>query len=113
ALQLFDTTYYGLDEDGDHDWAKLFPRGQHTVRLYDDTDITMQHEGYWQTESEYSVTLFHELKCLELYRIEYIRHQGPSDSRLIAHCLNYLRQQVLCHINIKLESVKNTKAQSG
>ncbi|KAF9002066.1 hypothetical protein BDQ17DRAFT_1306533 [Cyathus striatus] len=113
ALQVFDTTYYGLDKEGDYDWARLFPRGRHTVRLHDDTGITMQHDDYDQAESEYSVTLFHELKCLELYRIEYIKHPGPSNSPLIAHCLNYLRQQVLCHINIKLESVKNAKAQSG
>jgi len=111
-MQIFDTSHYGLDPEGDDDWAHLLPLGEHLVYLKPDK-LTPNSSKY-----PYTVTLFHELKCLELFRKAYQAVSASSSHQqdpgpLIHHCLNYLRQQVLCHANTKLESVKNFQAQSA
>ena len=56
----------------------------------------------------YTVTLFHQLKCLDVIRAQYA---SPEDTRLplTNHCLNYLRQTVLCRPNLGVEPATNSE----
>lgn len=107
TMDIFDTTYYGLDEEGAKDWGHILPPGDnaHIVQLNSDDE-----EG---TPANYTVALFHQLKCLEIYYREYSLESTHKLSPIIHHCLNYLRQQILCQLDTKLESVRTEKAQSA
>lgn len=52
----------------------------------------------------YTVALFHQLRCLDVVRRAYV-HRGEF-SPLKAHCLNYLRQSILCQADTRLESTR-------
>ncbi|KAJ6450729.1 hypothetical protein C8R47DRAFT_956351, partial [Mycena vitilis] len=55
----------------------------------------------------YTVTLFHQLRCIGIIRAQYkLAPDAPISSRT-EHCLNYLRQTILCKPNFRLESVDN------
>ncbi|EPQ55667.1 hypothetical protein GLOTRDRAFT_40767, partial [Gloeophyllum trabeum ATCC 11539] len=99
-LRTSDTVHYPLDGPGcDDEFASLLPSGGHLVYI----------NGDGRTEP-YTVTLFHQLRCLDIYRREYIADPPPEKpSPLIRHCMNYLRQMVLCHPNMGLESVHRTR----
>ena len=70
------------------EWRHLLPEGGHTVRIDGET---------------YTVTLFHQLKCLDLIREEHDAGPVPVTSPIVRHCMNYLRQTLLCHPNLSLE----------
>jgi len=105
-MDIFDTSYYDHDEDGGENWARMLPDGPdgHLVYLNNEDDAT---------PTPYTVTLFHQLKCLELYHREYTMDPPPpKPSRMMRHCMNYLRQQILCQLDTKLESAKNDEARA-
>lgn len=56
---------------------------------------------------EYTVTLFHQLKCLDIIRHELTNGIPREPTQLTSHCMNYLRQTILCAVNMRLESIKN------
>ncbi|RDB25882.1 Oxidase ustYa [Hypsizygus marmoreus] len=100
ALRYSATTRYQLDNaDSAAEFVSLLPNGQHTVYIDDD-------EGPAQP---YTVTLFHQLKCLDIIRRDYISPPAHPLSSTTRHCLNYLRQTILCRPNIGLESTKNSQ----
>lgn len=82
------TARYGLT-DAD-DWAALLPSGGHVIRTWTDAH-----------DDTHTVALFHQLKCLDIIRQEYL---GAQLKPLGKHCLNYLRQSVLCLADTRLES---------
>lgn len=96
-MRIDQTAHYRADTDeGGEEFAKLVPRGGHTVPIKD------EETG----ESRiYTVTLFHQLKCLGIIRDNYAEMRPPSS--VTRHCMNYLRQSILCHPNIKIEPVVN------
>ncbi|KAF9445735.1 hypothetical protein P691DRAFT_675064, partial [Macrolepiota fuliginosa MF-IS2] len=106
AMDMFDTTYYGLDEEGARNWEHILPPGDNAHLLQLNTD----DEG---TPENYTVTLFHQMKCLETYYHEYSLDSSHKPSPLLRHCLNYLRQQIMCQLDTRLESVRTKKAQSA
>jgi hypothetical protein len=87
-MQIGDTTRYGIDNP--NDWAKLLPAHGHLVNI----------DG-----KSYTVAMFHQLKCLDIVRHDYAAKKGPTD--LSRHCLNYLRQTLLCHSDTRLESIRS------
>lgn len=97
------THLYDLTPRSAPDYAALLPSGGHVVHLGSPPKI-------------YTPTLFHQLKCLGII------HAGLMDvpdadgvatpTPLISHCLNYLRQTILCRPNLRLESVINANASS-
>lgn len=103
SLYIHNTAHYAFDGDGVRQWAKLMPDGGHTIHLHDDEAASPLPS---------TPTLFHQLKCLELYHQEYMIAPPIPPSNMVHHCLNYLRQQILCHLNMKLELVHNEMAQS-
>ncbi|KAI6128243.1 hypothetical protein EV401DRAFT_1931477 [Pisolithus croceorrhizus] len=88
GLTIHNTQLYGLTPRGAQDYAALLPSDGHVVHL-------------GSPPKDYSPTLFHQLKCL-----------GLSMLGSWIHCLNYLRQTILCRPNLRLESVINANASS-
>ncbi|KAG7100300.1 hypothetical protein E1B28_002075 [Marasmius oreades] len=114
GMSIFGTSHYTLDSAGQRDWKKLMPSGGHTVR-FEIPNAGLGPDGADNhTETiPFTVSLFHQLKCLEIYHEEYVVDPPLPPSPRLRHCLNYLRQQILCRMNLRLESTKNEGAQSG
>lgn len=53
----------------------------------------------------YSVSLFHQLRCLDIIRRDVAESLPPEDSQLSRHCLNYMRQMVLCRADLAVDPV--------
>ncbi|KIL71222.1 hypothetical protein M378DRAFT_154723 [Amanita muscaria Koide BX008] len=82
------TKHYELDtEQGAREWEALVP-GDGVV--------------YLGPEKEpFSVSLFHQLKCLDVLRREIVDGKRTEVAR---HCLNYIKQMILCRGDVHLES---------
>ncbi|THV07090.1 hypothetical protein K435DRAFT_772810 [Dendrothele bispora CBS 962.96] len=127
GMSVFGSSRYGLTEDGSEDWNHLMPSGGHLVRFPLQPHSTSTSNNTTPSSADFTVTLFHELKCLSIYREEYMavlasRHNSDSPptssstrqpSPLVRHCLNYLRQRVLCRMDLKLEYNKDLHAKSS
>lgn len=55
--------------------------------------------------------MFHQLRCLNVLHLELIRpsrfeSHAPNEP-LVKHCLNYLRQMILCRSDLYLENVRD------
>ncbi|KAJ8093878.1 hypothetical protein PM082_009745 [Marasmius tenuissimus] len=106
-MSIFGTSRYTHDSAGQDDWHRLMPsRGGHLVKFFDPEPHS---DSNYTT---FTVAMLHQLKCLEIYHREYIQDPPLPPSPLVRHCLNYLRQQVLCRLNLKLESAKDDRAKS-
>ncbi|EPS97198.1 hypothetical protein FOMPIDRAFT_1128996, partial [Fomitopsis schrenkii] len=51
----------------------------------------------------YMVSMFHELRCLDIIRSQIQTPAVDRDMRLAQHCMNYVRQMVLCRSDTYLE----------
>lgn len=99
AMHIDDSTHYDLDSElGSQEYANLIPPSGHVV-----------HIGDINKPDTYTVSLFHQLKCLDIVRQQYIAPSYLPISALTSHCMNYLRQSVLCRLNLRLESTKDAK----
>ena len=77
------------------EWASLFPAGSGGfVRLGPRARL-------------FGVSMFHQLHCLDKMRRAVVR-APPSEweSWHTQHCLNYVRQMLLCAASVRLEPVK-------
>lgn len=71
----------------------------------------LAHVKAKDSEMEYShtIAMFHQLRCLDIIREDYASESGiPAPLR--EHCINYLRQSVLCLADVRLESVRSLLA---
>jgi len=95
-----ETVHFQMDDPygtADAEWAALYPGGG-IIHLGDD-------------KQPYTVSMLHQLRCLDILRkgaIERVNkglaHSNkPTD--LQHHCVNYLRQMVLCRANTEVEDV--------
>ncbi|EPS97743.1 hypothetical protein FOMPIDRAFT_38131 [Fomitopsis schrenkii] len=92
------SVHYQFDtEEGAAEYAKLTPPGGHTVFLHDD------HSGLDSEPEVYTVALFHQLKCLDIIRGQITNPSHNPTRPLVQHCMNYLRQMLLCYPNLRLE----------
>ena len=59
----------------------------------------------------YTISMAHQLRCLDIIRSSLVRFRSAVDmsepSALTAHCMNYLRQMVLCRSDVTLESARD------
>ncbi|OCH90271.1 hypothetical protein OBBRIDRAFT_731097 [Obba rivulosa] len=78
--------YYSSAE---REWESIFPAGGGFVRLGPD-------------QRPFGFTLFHQLHCLSRIR-EAVNARKPTQH--VHHCLNYLRQTILCDANPTLEPI--------
>ncbi|KAJ7114041.1 hypothetical protein C8R44DRAFT_881591 [Mycena epipterygia] len=95
ALRIITAERYGLGDDADEEWSKILPASGHLVHV--------AHES--ASPEPYTVTLFHQLKCLDIIRTQYKLPPSTPISSRTGHCMNYLRQTALCRPNLRLESV--------
>ncbi|KAJ7077412.1 hypothetical protein B0H15DRAFT_789665 [Mycena belliarum] len=80
-------------ELGAESWHNLLPEGGHIVHA-------SGADGVVQT---YTVALFHQLRCLEILHDAYVDEGSHLTSPLAAHCMNYLRQTILCQMDMRTE----------
>ncbi|THU78136.1 hypothetical protein K435DRAFT_973653 [Dendrothele bispora CBS 962.96] len=95
-LSLEETIHYQLDSvEADAEWAALYPGGG------------MIYLG--EQAQSFSLSMFHQLRCLDIFREEIVRTSGlngsVSASPLSQHCINYLRQTALCRAGVYLSPV--------
>ena len=83
---------------GEIEWNYTLPRGGAVVHLGPDC-------------RPFTVSMFHQLRCLNIVRAAIIKsHDGdPLDlqrRKLVDHCMNYLRQMILCRMDTTLEPLR-------
>ncbi|KAI0355428.1 hypothetical protein OH77DRAFT_1424924 [Trametes cingulata] len=95
AMYIEPTVHYQMNStEADAEWAALIPVNGGIV-----------HAG--PGRQPYMLSVFHQLRCLDVLRRAYIS-RGRADARVNAttlHCLNYIRQMVLCRRDTILEPV--------
>ncbi|KAJ7587161.1 hypothetical protein C8J56DRAFT_787230, partial [Mycena floridula] len=93
-MNVENTMHYSLEKSAE--WDTMLPTGNGTLHLGD--------QG-----QQFTISLFHQLRCINLIRegLVSFRRQQEKPSRLVRHCMNYLRMMVLCRSNTKLQSVRN------
>ncbi|TFK55502.1 hypothetical protein OE88DRAFT_1672200 [Heliocybe sulcata] len=90
ALITEETVHYPLlGPDSDTEWDALSSAGYGYVRLGPDDRL-------------FSVSMFHELHCLRMLNLAFGKAHIASRAH-IKHCLNYLRQNILCSPDLTLE----------
>ena len=100
ALVIEDTVHY--EPNASAEWHSIFPRGSGGfVRLGPRNRL-------------FGVSMFHQLHCLDKMRRAVV--SAPSsewESWHTQHCLNYVRQMLLCAANTRLEPVKEGRGSGG
>ncbi|PIL37559.1 hypothetical protein GSI_01253 [Ganoderma sinense ZZ0214-1] len=93
------TVHYELNTTAaDAEWVALFPYDG-IVRIGEDRE-------------PYTISMFHQLRCLDVIRRAYIAREGltpEGPSAVSLHCLQYLRQMILCRRDLRLEPVIDTE----
>lgn len=97
-MSLEPTIHYQLEgPEADADWDALAPRKG------------IIHLG--SQSHPFSIALFHELRCLDIFRQEILSFRQENSTRvqelsaLSRHCLNYLRQTTLCRADMSLIAI--------
>jgi hypothetical protein len=86
-----DSVHYQINtEDGRAEWASLIP-GNGLVYLGE------------QPGHPFSISMFHQLRCLNILREDIVG--AESNTALSRHCLNYLRQMIMCRGDAQLENI--------
>ena len=93
--------HYSLDTDlGVAEWNATLPSGGAVIYLGPDG-------------CPFTVSMFHQLRCLDIIRdvvVEYYLDSTldalPSKREIVQHCMNYLRQTVMCRGNLHIETVR-------
>jgi len=98
ALRVEDSEHYSIrtPEGGspehaaqiEAEWTSLFPSGHGFIYL-------------GAHRREFTISMFHQLHCINNIRLAL----GPRPAPLyhVQHCMNYLRQMILCASNTRLE----------
>jgi len=65
---------------------------------------------YLGTEDQpFTISMFHEIRCIDIIRSEILQAQKLNNTvlpgRLVLHCLNYIRQMVLCRADMNADAV--------
>ncbi|PBK95940.1 hypothetical protein ARMGADRAFT_989848 [Armillaria gallica] len=88
--------HYTLDTElGISEWDSLLPVGSGMIHLGPD-------------QRPFSISMFHQLRCLNIIRAGLMDSQKVADAQLLQHCMNYLRQMVLCRADGQLQSVRRS-----
>jgi len=103
-MQMENTVHYDLRTDlGILQWNNAtLPGPNHDGILW----LTMKGGE----RKPFTFSLFHQLRCLNIIRESLMARRHPpytEPSRLAIHCMNYIRQMVLCRADLTLESARN------
>ncbi|GBE89267.1 hypothetical protein SCP_1502750 [Sparassis crispa] len=96
-----DSVHYDFETPiGDAEWNATLPSGG-----------VLLHLG--PKLRPFSLSMFHQMRCLNIIRggLAALYADGTPGARLrqpnlTRHCMNYLRQMVLCRADLRLESVR-------
>ncbi|KAI0775094.1 hypothetical protein BD413DRAFT_653610 [Trametes elegans] len=95
-----DGTHYAIDTPlGVAEWNATLPRGGALVRLGPDL-------------RPFTLSFFHQLRCLNIIRgalmdvYRGVPEETREKHRIVHHCLNYVRQTVMCRADTRLETVR-------
>ncbi|KAF7345934.1 hypothetical protein MVEN_01615700 [Mycena venus] len=94
-MDVQNTNNYQLKgSEADAQWDALIPPGGGLVRMGPENELFM-------------LSMYHQLKCLDIIRRDYVDGwMGKNDtSPVTRHCLNYIRQMILCRGDRRLECV--------
>ncbi|KAK0184030.1 hypothetical protein F5146DRAFT_336924 [Armillaria mellea] len=92
AIESYSARFHIQGADAEAEWNSLVP-GDGILHLGD-------------RQRPFTLGMFHQLQCINILRqgiLETYRSYPLSNSELVAHCLNYLRQIVTCHSDSTLE----------
>ena len=77
--------------------------------LYDDDDWGSLFPPPWNgfmslgpDNRPFTLSLYHQLHCLDAIRVGFVLN-GTHAAAHVEHCLNYLRQVILCHADTTVE----------
>ncbi|KAA1476442.1 hypothetical protein DENSPDRAFT_511850 [Dentipellis sp. KUC8613] len=99
-MTVEETVYFQMRDttgSADAEWASLYPGGG-VVYLGD----------HYQP---YTVSMLHQLRCLDIVRKGIVERINDKQTTLVPptglqrHCINYLRQMVLCRADTHLEDI--------
>lgn len=99
---LEDSAHYQISGD-DEEWNRLIPGDGAVYLKSSQSERTM----------EYTVSIYHQLRCLDIIRrniveVERRKHHEPEFNAITPatqHCINYLREMVLCRGDLDLETI--------
>ena len=94
-MDVHDTVHYPLNgSDADSQWNAMIP-----------TDGGIIHLG--PNKEPFMLSMFHQLRCLDIIRRAYMEGSrgGDASTPISRHCLNYIRQMVLCRGDLRLQRV--------
>ncbi|PSR83166.1 hypothetical protein PHLCEN_2v4919 [Hermanssonia centrifuga] len=105
AMKVTDTVRYQLDtREGIEEFARSLPSGGHLVHIRPDDSEDSDPQPY-------TVTLFHQLECLDVIRQGYSKVPSEPAPGHVHHCMNYLRSTILCRPSLLLEPVVDIYSQ--
>jgi len=88
---------------GAESWKYLLPESGHVVH----------HTEPDGSVSTHTVAMFHQLRCLEILHDAYIDEGSHRTSPLPQHCMNYLRQTMLCQMDMRTEMQGSSFSYNG
>ncbi|VDB97463.1 unnamed protein product [Peniophora sp. CBMAI 1063] len=103
TVEWLDDEVYGLYADDD--WESLFPFGRSGF-------VTLG-----PNQDHFAVGMYHQLHCLDVFRISYAAARahalvypgnGTHFDNHFAHCMNYIREMLLCNADPTLIPAKPT-----
>ncbi|KAF8513316.1 hypothetical protein BU17DRAFT_53316 [Hysterangium stoloniferum] len=91
VLGAFDNSirYHLVSSEGDEEWSSLVP-GDGIIYL-------------GTTREPFMVSMIHQLSCLNIVRKHIVSQDRERTQGLARHCLNYIRQMVVCRNDANLE----------
>lgn len=99
-MEVVDSDGYGMSND--NGWASLTPRGHGFVKI---------------DEEFYSLSLYHQLHCLNSFRRTFNNNNNGSHANHgtfhAEHCISYLRQMILCAGDTTLEPAYSAFTKDG
>ncbi|KAL4264054.1 ustYa family protein [Pleurotus pulmonarius] len=104
AMRIATGSRYGLEPDANEEWDRILPKHGHLVHIASTPTSTPE---------PYTVTLFHQLKCLQIVREQYLSPPSNPIAPRTRHCMNYLRQTLYCRLNMGLESVEDAEGRAA
>lgn len=94
------TSYYEL---GSEAWKRLLPSSGHVVHLTNPDGTVGTH----------TVAMFHQLRCLDILQEAYLDEGSHRTTPLPQHCLNYIRQTLLCQMDLRNEEQGSHPTNNG
>ena len=96
-----DSVHYSLETDlGVSEWNATLPSGGTVIHLGPDG-------------RPFTVSMFHQLRCLDIIRdvvvgfyLDNSPDARPGKRDIVQHCMNYLRQTVMCRGDLHIETVR-------